>query len=146
MSRNRLKAKGRRESGTFVAVPKEILESAEYAELGAHEVKLLLDTFSQFNGRNNGKLSCAWTLMRRRGWRSPDTLHRALQGLLDHGWLIRTRQGHNRICSLFAVTWKPIDDCGVELDVRPTSVAPNIWRKIKSAVREPYRSDTGAVS
>src|SRR3989344_5142941 len=104
MARSRLKAKGRADFGSFVALPHAILESQEWAALTAFEVKLLLDVYGQYNGTNNGALAAAWTLVRPRGWRSESTLNRALRGLLDKGFLLKTRQGGKHRCSFFAVT------------------------------------------
>lgn len=145
MARSLIKSKGRSESGSFIAVPKTLLESAEYAALSAHEVKLLLDLFAQYNGRNNGDFQCTWRLMRKRGWRSPDTLSRALKGLRERRWIQLTRQGGINRCSLYAVTWLPIDDCNGKLDCQPTKVAPGTW-KIKTPIREAYPVTTGGVS
>lgn len=135
MGRSILKAKGRREQGTFILLPKSILESAEYAALTAHEVKLLLDLFVQYNGRNNGDFHCAWSLMQKRGWHSQDTLNRALRGLIEKGFVMKTRQGGKHKCSLYAVTWKEINDCDGKLEVRPTQVPPATWRKNKTVLR-----------
>ena len=145
MAHSLMRAKGRRESGTFVMVPKAILESEEYAALSAYEVKLLMDIYAQYNGRNNGDFHCAWTLMRKRGWRSQDTLNRALKGLLRRGWIERTRQGGKHRCSLYAVSWKEINECGGKLDVRPTKVASGAWKN-KTVLREPEHITTGGVA
>ena len=127
---SRVKIKGRQERGTFVAFPKAILESNEYATLTLPERALLLDVFAQYNGRNNGSLSAAWTLVSKRGWRSRDTLGRALHGLLEKGFLQKTRQGGlHRRCSFYAVSWLAINECGRGLDTRPTAVASNAWRQ-----------------
>ena len=136
VAHSRVKQKGRQAFGSYVAMPKRILESEEYACLKAFEVKLLMDLYAQHNGRNNGDYCCTWTLMRKRGWRSEDTLNRALTGLLYTGFIIRTRQGGKHKCSLFAVTWLPIDDCAGKLDIRPTVTAPGTWNKNKSLLRE----------
>jgi hypothetical protein len=145
MARNRIKAKGRSETGFFVAMPKTILESEEYAGLSAHEVKLLIDLYAQYNGRNNGDFNCTWSLMEKRGWHSEDTLHRALKGLIEHGWIIRTRQGGKNRCSLYAVTWLRIDECGGKHDQRATVTAPGTWKN-KTVLREPEHITTGAVA
>lgn len=132
--------RGRRASGSFIALPHHLLESTEYAELTPPEVKLLLDVFAQFNGRNNGDLTCAWSVMKRRGWRSKDTLTRALRGLLERRFITKTRQGGKHRCSLYAVTWLAIDDCDGKLDVRPTRVASGAWKN-NSMTRESYHID-----
>lgn len=141
MARNRLKARGRADFGSYVALPHVILESQEWATLTAFEVKLLMDVYGQFNGKNNGALSAAWTLLRLRGWRSESTLSRALTGLLDKRFLIKTRQGGKHRCSFFAVTWREIHECDGKHDMRPTNVAPGTWKN-KVVLREPERITT----
>jgi hypothetical protein len=65
----------------------------------------------QYRGDNNGDLSAAWKLMKPRGWRSEETLHRAKHELLAGGFLFETRKGHRpNVCSLFAITWRTLDD------------------------------------
>jgi len=142
MSRNRLRAKGRADGGTFVSLPHAILESQEWATLSAFEVRLLVDVYGQYNGRNNGALCAAWALMKKRGWRSQDTLNRALGGLQAKGFLIKTRQGGKHRCSLFAVTWREINDCDGRHDVQPTRTAPGTW-KTKTVLREAEQIATG---
>lgn len=135
MARTRGKTKGRREQGSFVALPHAILESQEFASLSARAVKLLLNLFAQYRGDNNGDFSAAWTLMKSRGWTSKAMLYRALRELHDKGWIVTTRQGGkaqlgaHRVCSLYAVTWKPIDPCDGKLDVASSRVASSTWRR-----------------
>ena len=141
------RVRGRLASGSFAAFPHNVLESTEYAELTSSEVKLLLDVFAQFNGRNNGDLTCAWSVMKRRGWRSKDTLTRALRGLLERAFITKTRQGGKHRCSLYAVTWREIHECDGKLDVRPTRVASGAWKN-NSVTRESYHIDpiTGPIA
>lgn len=147
MARSLRKSKGRADTGPVTVIPKVVLESEEYAALTAYEVKLLIDIVVQFNGyTNNGDLACTWRLMKNRGWRSQDTLHRALHGLLDKRFVIRTRQGGKHRCSLYAITWAEIHECKGKLDVRPTRVALGTWRK-KSVLRQPeYIAPTTVVN
>jgi len=152
MARNYAKSKARRESGSFIALPHHILESQEYARLSASAVKLLVDLFSHFKGGNNGDLCCAWKLMRERGWKSRDTLFRAQQELESAGFIERTRRGRKgtpNSPNLFAVSWRPINECldsngRHKLDVPPTKVPSNKW-KLNSDTRQPCNSYTPAV-
>ena len=98
MTRNRAKAKGRRESGSFVAVPHAVLESEAYSRLGGWAVRLLLDLYSQYKGKNNGDLSMVWSLMNTKGWRSKDTLYNARDELNENGFIVLTRQGGKHRC------------------------------------------------
>jgi hypothetical protein len=127
-SRSRLKAKGRRESGPFLAVPKHVINSTEYSRLSAYAVKLLFDLYAQFNGRNNGDLSACWTFMSKRGWRSKGTLHKALVELRGRGWIVVARQGGRNKTSLYALTFLAVDECGGKLDIAETRTPLNWWR------------------
>jgi len=142
MALSRRRAKGRRESGSFIAMPHAILESQTYAKLGAPAVKLMLDLYGQYKGSNNGDFAMAWSMMQKRGWRSKDTLYRARNELLENGFIVQTRQGGKHQCSLYAVTWQPIDDCMGKLEHPPTRVALGYWKqgfapKLESVPRIP---------
>lgn len=112
----------------FVAVPDEVLRSHNAATLSAHAVKLLWDLLAQYNRKNNGDLSMAWTLMKRRGWKSPDTLSKARLELLDRSWVTVTRQGGRRTPTLYGLTFYAIDHCNGKLDVQGTEKPYGLWR------------------
>lgn len=131
--------KGRRASAPFLSLPSNILHSEEWAALTPFEVKLLIDLGAQYNGRNNGNLCAAWTLMKPRGWRSPGTLSKALRGLQANGFIELTRQGGLHQCSLYALTWRGIDDCDGKHDANAWPVPTNRWkRENRLASREAY--------
>lgn len=123
MARNR--NKGNRVGEPFLALPYALLNSKKFTALSAQAVKLLLDVAQQYRGDNNGDLSAAWKLMKPRGWRSEETLHRAKHELIEAGFLFETRKGHRpNVCSLFALTWRKLDDAkkfdaGAVLRFRP---------------------------
>lgn len=127
--RNRKKLKGRAERGTFAQIPHAVLDSAAWLSLGGSAVKLMCDLVRQYNGYNNGDLCVAWTTMSARGWKSRDTLTRALAELLGSGLIEKTRQGGLNRCSLYALTWHAIDDRKGKLDVRPTLKASALWKR-----------------
>ncbi len=129
MARDRLKSKGRRERGSFIALSKAIINSREYARLSAYAVKLFVDLYSQFNGGNNGDLCACWRLMRVRGWRSKATLHRATRELCDKGFIIVARQGGRNKPTLYALTCLAVDECGGKLDIRATVIPFGGWRE-----------------
>ena len=128
-------------------LPHAIIQSPEYAELNARAVKLLIDLFIQFRGDNNGDFTAAWTVMRQHGWQSKDTLYRALKTLIERGWIIKTRQGGKHLCSLYAVSWLPIDECNGKLDITPNRVALGTWKQTdkKSVIRLSDHISTPAV-
>lgn len=124
-------SKKRKSGNRFAAIPKHVLDSPEYAALRPIAVKLLVDLAGQYYGPNNGDFTVAWAFMKVRGWRSKGTLYRALGELERAGFVIRTRQGSKRRCSLFAISFLAINECGGKLDsgIRPTNVPPNSWKK-----------------
>lgn len=146
MGLSRDRAKKRRCNASYVAMPHHILTSAEYAQLSGYAVNLMLDLFGQFKGSNNGDLCAAWKIMEKRGWRSRDTLGRALKELLAAGFISKTRQGGRNLSNLYAVTWLSIDDCGNKLDVMPTRVAANLWKCDNSLTREACHINTPSVT
>jgi|SRR6185437_6135565 len=129
MSLSRRKTTGRAEGGGYFKLPHAVMESPNYRSLSPHARMLLNDVGLQFRGANNGDLSAAWKLMQPRGWRSRDTLGRALAELLHFGMIEKTRQGGLNHCSLFALTWQPVDECRNKLDVPATRVASGLWNK-----------------
>jgi hypothetical protein len=138
MSGDRRKLIGRAESGGYFALPRVVMDSPNYIALTAHAVKLLNDLGNQLRKTNNGDLSAAWRIMRPRGWRSRDTLFRALRELLYFGMIQLTRQGGLNSCNLYALTWRPIDECGHKLDVSKTPVASNLWKTPHPPMPKPY--------
>ena len=137
MARNVSKSKNRSTNKRFVGLPYECVIHENYTALSSHAVKLLIDIYLQYNGRNNGDLSAPWSLMKARGWRSPGTLNRAIKELLFYGWIIRSRVGGLNKCTLYAVTFQPIDECNhkngaSKLDISPTHKPSRYWAEIKS--------------
>lgn len=121
---------GRSESASFLNIPHQCLRHENFISLSPKAIKLLIDLLLQYRGKNNGDLSCTWKIMKERGWNSKATLSEARKELLEKGWIILTRQGDRNLCSLYAVSFRAIDECGDKLDISPTITAPNTWKKI----------------
>jgi hypothetical protein len=121
--------------------PHAVMESPNYRALSAHAVKLLSDLGLQFRGGNNGDLSAAWKTMQPRGWRSRDTLWRALMELLHFGLIEKTRQGSLNHCNLYALTLLAIDECRSKLDVPATRVASGLWKTPQPPMPKPKRKN-----
>lgn len=127
--RKRAKHTGRGKDHSFLRLPHFLLDSPEFARLSGNAVKLLLDAAKEFKGTNNGNLNLAWSRLAERGWVSQGTAHRAKHELLAAGFLECTRHGGRNRCSLYAITWEPIDACDkVQLEVAPTRIASHLWR------------------
>ena len=129
MADSRRRAKGRRESGGFIALPHSVLRHPNYVSLSPRAVKLLLDFCSFYNGKNNGNFTTAWTVIKVRGWKSRDQVFKAQQELEEKGFILKTRQGGRHLCNLFAITFYAIDECDGILEVAATNVPPGDWMK-----------------
>ncbi len=132
MARKHPKRGGER---SFAAKPHHIFrpnfanQSSSPASVLSHKAAHLLDNLAaQYNGMNNGDLSAAPKIMALFGWTSQGSIHSALVELLALGFIEQTRQGGKNRCSLYALTWHSIDECGGKLDVLPTRIASNLWK------------------
>jgi hypothetical protein len=126
--RDRRKHTGRKVAGNFLMIPADVLDSANFCSLTAKSKALLLDIGAKYNGYNNGNLAAPWSWMRNRGWKSKDTLQRAITELLHSGIIELTRQGGLIGPSLYAFTWLPINESRVQMDVASTNVASGRWK------------------
>ena len=125
----RKRQRGRATAGRFVSIPHVVLESSSYINLRPRALKLLLDVALQYDGRNNGNLTVAWSFMEERGWSSKDTLSNAVQDLVEADLILKTRTGRfmnpGARCDLYAFTWLAINECpGKDLEVAPTNTPP----------------------
>ena len=130
-SRDRGKAKGRRGTSTFAALPHSIFRAQGQtpppaAALSKTARCFLADVAQQINGKNNGNLSAAPKIMELYGWTSRGTLDAALVESVALGFLEQTRQGGRNRCSLYAMTWLGIDE-GPH-DAMPNPVPSNLWK------------------
>ena len=133
--RSRPNATGRSEVVRFLRLSRPVYDSDNFKKLSASALKLLIDIAIQYNGRNNGDLQASLEPMRHRGWVSSSTLNRAKRELEYYGFIELTRQGGLGCCSLYAVTWEAIDDCGGKTYVRPTRVASRLYQESKARFR-----------
>lgn len=125
--RKRWKATGKGKDASFVMFQTRILQDPTFLALSPRASKALLYLASQFNGYNNGDLSIAWKIAKDKGWTSNASLRLGTRELIEAGFVVETRIGGRNRCSLFALAWFPIDECGGKLDLPPTKVAPNDW-------------------
>ena len=66
--------------------------------------------------------------MKKRGWKSRDTLNKARKELLDVELILITRHGDRKRPHLYALTFFAIDECNGKLDVKATKRPPSTWR------------------
>src|SRR5688572_22878675 len=102
--------RSRRTAGSFTAWPHACAQHPNFSNLSAIAKALLLYFLGEFRGSNNGDLSCAWKLMKLRGWKSRTTVEKACKELEQTGWIVRTRQGFRNRCNLYALTMFSIDE------------------------------------
>jgi hypothetical protein len=102
----------------FVAIPVEIIRSAEWQSLPHSARALAIDLMSQYTGKNNGRLCPAFTVMARCGWTSKDTLANAKRALLACSFVVCTRKGHPpRTAEWIGFTWWKLDyDKSMDID------------------------------
>jgi len=135
MASRRQKLKIRKPSAAFVSMEKRWIKNENWASLSPKAVKMFFDLYVEYNSSNNGDFCASLSVMRKKGWNSNSQIRKAIQELMDKGWIVLSRQGAFRdCCNLYAVTIWPIDECGGKLDISPTHTAPNYWRQIKIGV------------
>lgn len=140
----RARAKGRKTGGTFAKIPSAVLESPEYAQLRHPAARLMLDLCGQYNGYNNGKFCATFEMMKRRGWRSEETMRRALKQLLDGRFVVITRYGHRHLAALYGVTFLPIDYADTMTEAQASGVASNDWNTVRRCTAQAITPCGGA--
>lgn len=124
MGLTRRKSKGRADSGSYFAFPHAVLTCPEFRCLSGSATKVLLVLCNQLRKYNNGDLSAPFSLASKWGIGSKSTLAKALRELEEANLICRTRtsvfQNPAAKCTLFAVTWRAIDECKGKLDVEST--------------------------
>ena len=129
MARSLRKSKGRRDQRSFVQFPHHMLRHPRFHQLSGWACKLLLYLASQYRGTNNGDLQATTRLATGAGWTSKASLAKALQELEIAGFIVKARQGGRNRCSLYALTWFAVDECGGKLDIPASRVASNDWNR-----------------
>ncbi|TDK26175.1 hypothetical protein E2F46_06145 [Luteimonas aestuarii] len=145
-ARKRNRQKGRREGGSFLAIPHAVLESENWKRCSGTAAKLLIDIAGLYRGKNNGDLAPA--LIKRP---ASEAKVRALRELVHYGLLVQTKHGGLGMPSLYALTWHAIDHCGGHLEVAATTTAPGFWREerpkfVPPETRKPLRKSNKPAS
>jgi hypothetical protein len=121
-------AKDKRPTGGFVTLSHIVVCSAQWARLSPFAVKLLLELLGQYRGNNNGDLTTAWTVLRPRGWKSKQSLYKAIDELEAGAWIQRTRQGGRHTATLWAITIFALDDDNPRVKAKMDIVAGDFRR------------------
>jgi hypothetical protein len=137
MARKRYKHNGQNKVPSFVMFQTRVLTDPTFVALSARACKALLFLASQYNGSNNGDLTIAWKIAKAKGFKANGNLRLATRELVEAGFVVETRFGGRNRCSLFALAWFPIDECGGKLDVQPSKIAPNDWLWKKKSTNSP---------
>lgn len=120
-------------------IPHAVQDCGNWRQCTGTAIKMLCDVARQYNGRNNGDLCAALSVLTKSGWTSPQTVTLALRELRHYGLLLLTRQGGLPLPSLYALTWQPIDECSGKLDCMPTTVAPGTWKEPRERFKRPSK-------
>lgn len=110
----------------MLALPYRLLVHPAFDNLSPKAIAVLIKLARNYNGRNNGDLSCTADMLAKGRPMDAKTLASALDELLEAGLIVRTREyrkGRERgmaRCALYAITWAAIDECpGKELETGP---------------------------
>jgi len=132
--------KEKRAGGKFTGLPVVLLQSDSYLNLKPVAQKIYTFVCSQYNGSNNGDLTCTPKAMKSkyRMQVSDKTVYRSIAELVNAGVMLRTVQGGKHKASRFAVSIYAIDDGGDMEKETKTALTHRFLRadkviKIKSA-------------
>lgn len=111
--------KEKRDGDRFVVLPHIVVDSPSYRDLSHTARSLLVDIARQYTGSNNGRLVACTKYLRPMGWKSNDTITRALKDLKEAMLLIETRMGYrpNR-AAWYALGWYVLD-YSRDMDIDP---------------------------
>jgi hypothetical protein len=99
-----------RDSGPFIALPWQVTDSPAYIGLSHPAKALLVDIARQFVRDNNGRLLASRAHLGKRGWKSADTIGRAVKELIAARLIHQTVMGNfPKTASWYAVTWRALD-------------------------------------
>jgi len=133
---NFVKIKGRQPCPPFFALPLAILQHPNFCNLSSHGARLLCNLGSQISiksGRpyNNGDLCAAFSIMQERGFKSKETLNKAIKELLYYEFIILTKKGQLKRPNLYGFTFYAINHCNGKLDVKETRKPSSAWNNVK---------------
>jgi hypothetical protein len=114
-------------TGSYTPLVHVVLDSVAMKGASHTARSLLLELLRQHTGGNNGHLHLAQGWLRKRGWKSGDTIQRAKRELIERNLIVQTKQGGlNAGPCRFALTWLPIANF-VGLELRPAEYHKGAW-------------------
>lgn len=132
-------------------LPHAVMDSEDFRRMSGSAHKILMELIRQYRGSNNGDLSATFAQASEWGIGSKSTLVNALEELQARNLIVRTREGRftnpGGCCSLYALTWLPINECDGKLDVSPTTTPPRKFslERAKRPVQKLNSSSTETV-
>lgn len=127
------KFRGRKNDHSFLMLPHYVIQSTQWRALSGNAIKFLVELASEYDGHNNGDLSLTRKTALKRGWRSGETRDRAAEEAIASGFALLTRQGNKGACSLYAITWQPINDVGKGVMYAKETGPSKLWQ-----ARQPF--------
>lgn len=133
MSKSYAQAKGRRANRPFKMLYDDMLKSKAFRYLTGNELKVLMYLISKYNGSNNGNLEILFSDVKSEIALTKPTLSTAIKGLIEKGFIVRSREGGKNTCSLYALTCYPVDEClspsGLSVHyLKPTLTSSDDWK------------------
>lgn len=114
---------------SFSALRKDLVLSGEFKALSGSAVKVLNVLMVLYNGSNNGDLSAPLSQSETLFGMTKKTLQKALNELVDKGFIEISRQGNRKQCALFALTFYSIDRIENKfLMTAPTHSPKDLWK------------------
>lgn len=121
----------------YLSIPHCVLDSHSFAVLNGSAIKLLTLIARQWNGYNNGNLTCTWDQMKPY-FGGQDTMRKALKALIQERLIEVTGTGSTSRKGglppvLYAITWEAIDEYRGRGDMTaaPTlNPIRNDWQKV----------------
>ena len=143
MAITRSKAKSRRDKGSFTSIPHSYMTSEAMCQASGKAYRLVIFLSSQLRfdkqgiPKNNGNLCATWSMAKKQGFRSQETLSEAIKECLHLELIVRTRQGarlNKSYPSLYAVTFLSLGTkvADKQLDVSLTFNPRGKWMGVKS--------------
>lgn len=142
-----LKHKGRKLNaewhGGHAAFPRVFFITEEFRALSPQARSLLIEYALRFKGSNNGNLEMTEQQFATAGLGTPTTFRRYNAELINAGWIVITRQGGLGRCSLYALTYLPINSMEIQYDHPIKAGAPcHLWMDEKRDQRDARQKPT----
>lgn len=147
MANGRGAGRGKRDSGRdgdlFMAVPLVYIDSIGWRRARPESKSFLIDFVAPMyrkGGLPNGALMANRERLAALGYRSVSAVMRNIEDLIDCGLIARTRQGGNRVPSLYGVTWA---DLGPTIDRFVLDLDRTTWHTVyRGAYNRPTKPES----